>query len=149
MKGLIPLQWLASLQTCNQKAVHLGEAWSCHLKLGQLYTLVEQKFHLKTEWQQGLGSQLVLVSEDGLRPLFHVVRKETSLPLWKLSLFGPVGPSKDKVSPLHTREDTLCFTWSTDPETSRMMYLQIPGPPVVKSSGHKICHCIYCADTTC
>ena len=70
----------------------------------------EQKFYLKTEWQQGLGSQLGLVSEDGLVPLFQAVSKETSLSLWKLSLFGPVRPSKDEVLvPLHTGEHTLLY----------------------------------------
>lgn len=79
------------------------------MKPGQLYILDEKKFHVKTEWQPELGSQLGLVSEDGLVPLFQAVSKETSLPLWKLSLFGPVRPSKDEVSPFHTTEDTLLY----------------------------------------
>lgn len=144
----MPLRWLASRQTCNQKAVHLGEAWSCHLKPGQLYTPEEQKFHLKTEWEQGLESQLGLVPKmgwdpfsrhSGRRPAYHcgswASLRQSDLQRMRLVPFTP--------------GNTLCSTWSTDPETSRIMCLQIPGPPVVKSGGHKICHCIYCAGTTC
>lgn len=57
----------------------------------------------------GVGISARAGSEDGLGPLFQALRKEASLPLWKLSLFGPVGPSKDEVSPLHTGEHPLLY----------------------------------------
>lgn len=120
MNVLMPLWWLASLKTCSQKDGYLREAWGWHLKPGHLSTLKMHKFYFKTERKQGLGPKLVLVSKEGLLPSSRQSGRRPSHHCWGCASLCQSGFQRIRLD-LFTLGRTLCFSWSTNPETSRIM----------------------------